>query len=61
LLGGGGTKGWTFQKVQSDAGMGAVGSRGFEANYLTGGVKMGDIAFFQVWQWGGNNQGKDLT
>jgi hypothetical protein len=60
-LTGGGTKSRALQKVQGDAGMGAVGSRGFEANHLAGGVQVGDVAVFQVGQGGGNDQREDLT
>ena len=61
LQGRGGTKSWTFEEVQGYPSLGAVGSRGFETDYFAGGLEVGDVAVFQIWQGGGNGQGENLT
>jgi hypothetical protein len=55
------TKGWAFQEVQGYPGLGTVGGGGLEANYLAGGLKMRNIATFQIWQGGKNGKREDLT
>ena len=54
-------KGWAFQEVQGYSGLGSIGGGGLEANHLAGGLKMRNIAGFQIWQGGKNGKGKDLT